>query len=54
MERVDLKEGFLDVLQMFVDKKLPVAVASASPLKLITTALKKFHLFELFQNHQFR
>ena len=35
LEQVDLKEGFLDVLQLFVDKKLPVAVASASPLKLI-------------------
>jgi sugar-phosphatase len=49
LERADLKEGFLDVLQMFVDKKLPVAVASSSPLKLITTALKKFHLFEFFK-----
>ena len=34
LERVDLKEGFLDVLQLFVEKKLPVAVASSSPLKL--------------------
>jgi len=49
MERADLKEGYLDVLQLFVDKKLPVAVASSSPLKLITTALKKFHLFEFFK-----
>ena len=49
MERADLKEGFLDVLQLFVDKKIPVAVASSSPLKLITTALKKFHLFEFFK-----
>ncbi len=48
LEQVDLKEGFLDVLQFFVDKKMPMAVASASPLKLITTALKKFHLFEYF------
>lgn len=49
LERADLKEGFLDVLQFFVDKKIPVSVASASPLKLITTALKKFHLFEFFK-----
>jgi sugar-phosphatase len=49
MERADLKDGFLDVLQLFVDKKIPVSVASSSPLKLITTALKKFHLFEFFK-----
>jgi sugar-phosphatase len=48
-ERADLKDGFLDVLQLFVDKKLPVSVASSSPLKLITTALKKFHLFDFFK-----
>jgi sugar-phosphatase len=48
LEKVDLKDGFLDVLQFFVDMKMPMAVASASPLKLITTALKKFHLFEYF------
>jgi sugar-phosphatase len=49
LERADLKEGYLDVLQFFVEKNLPVAVASSSPLKLITTALKKFHLFEFFK-----
>jgi len=49
LERADLKEGYLDVLQLFVEKKLPMAVASSSPLKLITTALKKFHLFEFFK-----
>ncbi len=49
LERADLQEGYLDVLQFFVDRKLPVAVASSSPLKLITTALKKFHLFEFFK-----
>lgn len=49
LEKADLKEGFLDVLQYFVDKNLPLAVASASPLKLITTALKKFHLFPYFK-----
>jgi mannitol-1-/sugar-/sorbitol-6-/2-deoxyglucose-6-phosphatase len=47
-EKVELKEGFLDVLQLFVDLKMPMAVASASPLKLIVAALKKFHLFEYF------
>ncbi len=49
LERADLKEGYLDVLELFVKKKLPIAVASSSPLKLITTALKKFHLFEFFK-----
>ena len=49
LERADLKDGYLDVLQLFVEKKLPLAVASSSPLKLITTALKKFHLFEFFK-----
>lgn len=48
-ERADLQDGYLDVLQFFVDRKLPVAVASSSPLKLITTALKKFHLFEFYK-----
>ena len=48
VERVDLKEGFRDVLQMFIDKNLPVAVASASPLRLIETALKKFNLTDNF------
>jgi beta-phosphoglucomutase-like phosphatase (HAD superfamily) len=48
-ERADLKEGYLDVLQLFVEKKLPVAVASSSPIKLITTALKKFHLIDFFK-----
>jgi sugar-phosphatase len=59
MERVDLKEGYLDVLQLFVDKHLTVAVASSSPLRLITAALKKFHIFNYFkiinsaENHDF-
>jgi sugar-phosphatase len=48
-KKADLKDGFLDVLQFFVDKKLPLAVASSSPLKLITTGLKKFHLFDYFR-----
>jgi mannitol-1-/sugar-/sorbitol-6-/2-deoxyglucose-6-phosphatase len=49
VERVDLKEGFLDVLKMFIDKSLPMAVASASPLRLIETALKKFSLTDHFR-----
>jgi HAD superfamily hydrolase (TIGR01509 family) len=49
LEKVVLKEGFLNILQFFVEKNLPIAVASSSPLKLITTALKKFHLFDFFK-----
>jgi mannitol-1-/sugar-/sorbitol-6-/2-deoxyglucose-6-phosphatase len=49
LERVDLKEGFLDVLRMFTEKKLPVAVASASPLRLIAVALEKFKLTDYFR-----
>jgi HAD superfamily hydrolase (TIGR01509 family) len=49
LQKADLKEGYLDVLQFFVEKKIPVAVASSSPLKLITTALKKFHLLDFFK-----
>jgi mannitol-1-/sugar-/sorbitol-6-/2-deoxyglucose-6-phosphatase len=49
LNKVDLKEGFLDVLQLLVDKKLPLSVASSSPLKLITSGLKKFHLFDYFK-----
>jgi len=49
LEKAVLKEGFLDVLQFFVEKNLPIAVASSSPLKLITTTLKKFHLFNYFK-----
>jgi sugar-phosphatase len=48
IERVDLKEGFTDVLQLFVEMKLPLAVASASPLYLITAALEKFNLRDHF------
>ena len=48
VERVELKEGFMDVLQMFIDKNLPVAIASASPFRLIDTALKKFRLEDYF------
>jgi len=49
LERVELKEGFLDVLQLFIDKEMPLAVASASPHKLITTALEKFRLPDYFK-----
>jgi sugar-phosphatase len=49
LEKVDLKDGFLSVLQLFVDGNMPMAVASASPLNLITTALKKFHLMDFFK-----
>jgi sugar-phosphatase len=48
-ERVELKEGFLDVLHMFIDKNLLMAVASASPLRLIAAALKKFNLTDYFR-----
>jgi sugar-phosphatase len=48
VDRVDLKEGFLDVLQLFISKKLPLAVASASPFRLIEAALKKFRLTDYF------
>jgi len=49
VEKVELKEGFQEVLQLMVDKQLPLAVASSSPVKLITAALKKFHLTEYFR-----
>lgn len=49
VEQVDLKEGFLDVLQMILDRNLPVAVASASPLRLIAAALEKFNLTDYFK-----
>ncbi len=49
IERVDLKDGFREVLQMFTEKNLPVAVASASPLRLITVALEKFRLSDHFR-----
>lgn len=49
IERVDLKDGFLDTLRMFTEKSLPVAVASASPLRLIAVALEKFNLTDDFK-----
>ncbi len=48
IDRVELKEGFTDVLQLFIEKKLPLAIASASPLYLISAALKKFNLSDYF------
>jgi len=44
-----LKEGFLDVLQYFNDGGLTLAIASSTPLKLITMAIKRFHLFDFFK-----
>jgi sugar-phosphatase len=49
VEQVELKEGFMEVLQMSLDRNLPVAVASASPLRLITAALEKFNLTHYFR-----
>jgi mannitol-1-/sugar-/sorbitol-6-/2-deoxyglucose-6-phosphatase len=49
VDRVELKEGFMDVLQMFIGKDLPVAVASASPFRLIAAALEKFNLTDYFR-----
>jgi sugar-phosphatase len=49
MGRVELKEGFMDVLQMVTGKDLPVAVASASPLRLIAAALEKFNMTDYFK-----
>ncbi|MBN1159104.1 MAG: hexitol phosphatase HxpB [Bacteroidales bacterium] len=48
-EDAKLMEGFLDVLQFFKDAGVTTAIASSTPLKLITLALKKFHLLELFK-----
>jgi len=47
-EKVELKEGFLETLQMIKRKSLPVAVATSSPQVLINTALKKFGIFGEF------
>ncbi len=49
VEKAELMEGFLDVMQLMTDKNLPLAVASASPLRLISAALKKFDLAEYFK-----
>jgi HAD superfamily hydrolase (TIGR01509 family) len=45
----ELKDGFLDVLQFFRDENITMAIASSTPLKLITMVLKRFHLFEFFK-----
>ncbi|MBN2764098.1 MAG: hexitol phosphatase HxpB [Bacteroidales bacterium] len=41
-DKAELKEGFLNVLQLFKNMSLPVAVATSSPQVLINTALNKF------------
>lgn len=48
-EYAELTDGFLDVLQFFKDAGITVALASSTPLKMITTVLKRFHLFEFFK-----
>ena len=41
-------EGVLDLVEFFRSRKLPMAVASSSPLSLIHTVLRKFSLTETF------
>ncbi len=41
-------EGVLEMIEFFRAKKLPLAVASSSPLTLIQTVLRKFSLTETF------
>lgn len=48
-KEAELKDGFLDVLQYFKEAEINLAVASSSPLKMITFILKKFHLFDFFR-----
>lgn len=48
-EKAELADGFLDVLQFFKETGITVAVASSTPLKMITVVLKRFHLFEFFK-----
>jgi len=43
------REGILDLLQLFVDRKMIIAVASSSPAKMIINVLKKYHIFEFFK-----
>jgi mannitol-1-/sugar-/sorbitol-6-/2-deoxyglucose-6-phosphatase len=49
LEKAELKEGFMDVLAMMIRKNLPVAIASASPLSLISATLDKFSLAHCFK-----
>lgn len=44
-----LMDGFLDLLQLLTDRQMVMAVASSSPMSLITFVLKKFHLFDFFR-----
>ncbi|MBN1416266.1 MAG: hexitol phosphatase HxpB [Bacteroidales bacterium] len=48
LEKVELKEGFSEILQMMKQKSLPVAVATSSPEVLIRTALNKFGILGEF------
>jgi sugar-phosphatase len=48
-KKVELKEGFLQVLTFFTQQSIPVAVASSSPPIIINTALDKFRLRKKFQ-----
>lgn len=48
LEKVELKEGFLDTLTMLRRKTLLLAVASSSPKILISTALDKFGITDIF------
>lgn len=47
--KVELKEGLMNVLNFFRQKSIPLAVASSSPPIIILTALNKFNLRKKFQ-----
>ena len=47
-ERVELKDAVTDVIDMYKQNNIPVAVASSSPFVLINAALEKFGLKEKF------
>ncbi len=47
--KVELKEGFINVLNFFMEKSIPLAVASSSPPIIIYTALNKFNLRKNFR-----
>jgi HAD superfamily hydrolase (TIGR01509 family) len=48
LDKVHLKEGFLQTFRMLKRKSIPVAVATSSPPVLIETALNKFGLLGEF------
>ena len=48
LEKVELKEGFTEALDMIKRKSLPLAVASSSPQILIRAALDKFRITDIF------